>query len=393
MANIPAEPEFSANVLAFLNEINGQDTYDAQAVSIGKLDRIHHLKVPRGFLPNDTDPGRIGLIDARPNWTNTLYAQIYAMNKPVFGSENEQIRGALLRVELVKAGWYTSNYEVTMEDPPANYSQIFETDLEAISRVRGEAARLAILLPLAAEHTFRTMGHHYITGLSADYMRKYANFFNAATEGALVNYLPPDILFHRVAHWVSLSLALRVVNAPAQVAKLPNAVRIRGTAAPAGTAIIATSTAILDAMQSTGLGAAVERASGANVAELRRVANAIKLAPASYHTIPSAYDARAVDGNALEMFNRAKETAQKLAPVLQGFVDSLPRNSQLSGARALIKHADTNPLFRKRARVFFSEVGKSKARNVDELFATNRRDAQATGGEGAIDLDDDGNEE
>jgi hypothetical protein len=251
-----------------------------------------------------------------------------------------------------------------------------------------EAKKLALLLPLAAEHVFRTMGHHYLTNLSAEYQQKYERFFAACVLPTLTNYLPPEILYHRVAHWVSLTKALAVSKAPEQATKLPNAVVVRAVAGPAGTAIITTSEAIMKALAQTGLREALIEASGIDSDVIVAMSAKVKNNPGKYHTIPTAYNFPALSTTDKLELETAKEVAIQIAPILQGFLDSMPRNSDLPKARALIKHADTNPLLRKRAKVYFREVGVSKAGNMQELLSMNKREADATGGTGAVDPDE-----
>lgn len=386
---VPAPVKPHQELLAFLAEMNGQDCYDAKATAIGKLDSNHHLFVPQGFEKTIFNPETIGKVGAAPTVTDRIYAQIYVLNKPVFEGEIAQIKGALLRCELVKAGWCTGSYEVTEKPAPAEAMKTMAADLEKIKEYADDAKLLAMLLPLAAEHTFRTMGHHYISGMSQDYVTKYSNFFSACVKPHLVDYLPPDLLFHRIAHWVPLSSALTVSKNEIQKVSLPNAVVIRSTSAPAGTALISTSAAILDALSGTGLADSIGKASGIDTRALKAMSDKVKANPGKYHTIPSAYGNAFLAQTEAEEFATQKEEAKKLAPVLQGFLDSLPRTSDLAAARALAKHADVNPLLRKRARAFFKEVGTTKATTVSELFSMDKRAAAATEGTEIVDLEED----
>jgi hypothetical protein len=357
--------------------VNGQDSYDAKVVAVGKLATTKYLKVPPGFAPFDTDAAKVGRADARAGFTNDLYAQIYVLNKDVFDGADQQVKGALLRAELVRAGWYTSNYEVVEVAPAGAWQDVMHADLGAIRANFDDARMLSILLPLAAEHTFRTLGHHFLTGMESEYVAKYTQFFSACVQPNLANYLPPAVLYHTAAHWVSLSKALEVVQNPAQVEHLPNAVLIRATAAPAGMALVTTSAAILEAIATTGLGDELAKVSGVDIERIIEVSTDVKKDPGKYHVIPAAYGEPPLSRTAAEEVAEAKAEARKLAPVLQGFLDSLPRNSALSSARALVKHADVNPLMRKRAKTFFAEVGKTKAASMAALFSMDKRSAEA----------------
>lgn len=380
--NKPAE--LPSSLVEFLEEINGQDSYDPKAVAVGKLDRGHYLKVPKGLAMNADGAGAIGKEATLRKLTANQYAQVYALNKGAFDDEDTRIKGAVLRAELVRAGWYSGDYEVeeVKEDPEAYAT--FEKDLARIRDYQEDAALLALLLPLAAEHTFRTMGHHYISSMASEYVGKYNRFFNACVTPHLASYLPADLLYHRVAHWVPLTMALQVVRSPDQASCLPNAVLIRAQAAPAGTAIVTTSQAIIDAIQAYGVLEDIQEAKICDLKQIATLSKAVKEDPGRYHTIPTAYGRAMLDDASKAELTAAKAEAQKIAPFLQGFLDSLPNTSDLTAAKALQKHADVNPLLRRRSKAFFREIGVTKASNVKELFHTTKRAEEAVAGESTV---------
>jgi len=368
-------------VVALLAEINGQDCYDAKIAAVGKLSSDHYLMLPNGFDIAGAFPSEVGLSTAMPSMTEADYCQIYHLNKPVFEAGDAQIKGALLRAELVKAGWLMDRYEVKVV-APADADAVEKTMLDDLNKIKefiADAKTLALLLPLAAEHTFRTMGHHYLSSLSSEYTAKYAKYFAACVQPNLANYLPPEILYHRAAHWVSLAKALAVSRDEEQALMLPNAVIVRSTAGPSGSAVITTTEAILKALAQTGLKAALVEASGVDIAKIESMSAKVKENPGKYHTIPTAYGETLLSARDKAELDAAKEMAYLLAPVLQGFLDSLPRNADLPQAKALVKHADTNPLLRKRAKLFFKEVGSTKAANMKELFAGDKRGIDVVG--------------
>lgn len=377
----------SSALIEFLAMMNGTDAYNSATVAMGKLDVAEYLRVPIGYSPKVFDADTTGQILATNPFTSNEFEQIYALNKEPFGTDERAIKIALLRALAVRAGWYTGTYEVIEVAPHVDPVAIVENDLVAIKRFYPDAVKLAALLPLASEFVFRTMGHHYLTGLSPEYDAKYQKFFNACVEPNLTSYLAPADLYHKALHWVSLVDAAEVSRNSVASAWLPNAVVIRTTSAPAGTAIIATSVAILAAMDGTGLKEALKEASGAQIDELEAVAVTIANDPGKYHTIPAAYKRSAPYGDAKLKFELAKAEAIKLAPVLQGFLDALPNSSTLSQARALAKHADANPLLRKRAKVFFKEIGTAKAGNMVELFMGDKRTKEAVAVESVEDAD------
>lgn len=378
------------DLVTLLAEINGQDTYDASQAALGRLSTNHYLKLPIGFNPEVVSADNIGQRGCVTNMNDLHWAQTYYLNKDVFDTPDSQVKGALLRAELVKAGWVEGTYEVTWVAAPdeADVTAALTNDAAQIQAHMAEAKQLAFLLPLAAEHVFRTMGHHYLTALDRQYIEKYTRFFSACVLAELTNFLPPANLFHLVAHWVPLRKALAVAKSRAQVAKLPNAVVIRANAGPAGTAILTSSEAILGALEQAGLKQTLEKASGVELKLINDMSSTVKARPDKYHTIPSAYDQPVLTEAEKDALEKAKAEAIKLAPVLQGFLDSLPRNSDLPQVRALQKHADHNPLLCKRAKIFFREVGTTKASTMAELFSMDRRGVDAVGGTDIIEDED-----
>lgn len=367
----------SATLADFLNLVNGTDAYDSRTIAVGKLSPDQYLQLPNTLRMSSVIPKNTGRNCDNATLSNEDFANVYIMNKAVFGTDERAIKIALLRTYAVSLGWYTSSYEVNYAVPPSDSAVLMEADLGIIKRHTESARILASLLPFAAEFVFRTMGHHYLTGLSSEYETKYQKFFNACIQPNLTGFLAPSDLYHVALHWVSLSDALTVAANSDSHEWLPNAIVIRATAAPAGTAIIATSLAILDAMDGTGLKSALVKHSGTNIGVLEEVGFEIKKKPSDYHTIPSAYGSTGITDSAKADFENAKKAAIRLAPVLQGFLDALPNSSSLAQAKALAKHADTNPLLRKKAKVFFKEIGTVKAGSIEELFSGDKRTKEA----------------
>lgn len=362
-------------LFTYLEEINGQDAYDATEAALGKLATTKYLRLPTDFVIPNIPAEKVGTSEAFGTISKDNQAKIYAMNKGAFTGDVAQVRGALLRMFLCAAGWLTpdSKYEVERAEPPKEWAKIMQDDLGKIKEVAVEAKRLAILLPIISEHVFRTMGHHYLTGQAAEFEGKYRRSFAACVEPTLSNYLAPEDLYHTASHWVSLARALAVVKDPVQATRLPNALVIRSNAPPAGTAIITTTMAVLAALEGTGLKGSYIAAAGVDEPTLARMAILVTKSPDVYHTIPSAYGKGALEPKQAEELLVAKNIAIKMAPIMQGFVDSLPRGCDLAAARALSKHADANPAMRMRAKRFFQETSRTKAGTISELLNMARR--------------------
>lgn len=369
------DPIVDEQLVDFLNDINGTDTYNSTSLAKGKLDSSHYLKIPLGFQRRVFSETGISVTPEESVYENDELAQIYVLNKEIFGNDERAIKIALLRMMAVKAGWRVGHYEVVEVASAVNANDVMALDLPVIKRFIDQASKLATLLPMVAEVVFRTMGHHYLTGLDGDYSAKYQRIFNACVEPDLTSYLPNADLYHTALHWVDLKDSFQVASNPSNISWLPRAIVIRTGSAPAGTALVCTSSAVLNAMDGAGLKDSLVVACGLPVGELETVVASIRAAPLTYHTIPHAY--RVTSSTSSEEFEKAKATAMKLAPVLQGFLDALPNSASLAQARALSKHADANPLMRRRAKVFFREAGTTKATDMGELFAMNRRHNEA----------------
>lgn len=378
----PAQRE----MFAYLEEINGQDFYNATDAALGKLDKSKYLKLPVGFTVPDLAIADVGDFSKVGALSVVDQARIYAMNKAAFSDQGNAVKGAVLRVYMVSAGWVdkSSKYEITYETPPPDALDTFIKDWDAIKLAIPRAKKLAYLLPVISEHVFRTMGHHYLTGQGADFERKYKRAFDACVEPDLHSYLPAAELYHTVGHWVSLRRALEVATNPEQAGRLPNALVIRSRAPPAGTAIITTTVAVLGALAGTGLKDAYLRTAGIDELTLTAMTERVTSNPGRYHTIPAAYGFNALSAEDRKELDKAKELASSMAPILQGFVDSLPRDCDLAMAKALNKHANLNPTLRKQSKTFFATIARSRVGDIRELLNAGYRGTVDTSGDDAL---------
>ncbi|KAL9064891.1 MAG: hypothetical protein Q9161_008594 [Pseudevernia consocians] len=58
----------------------------------------------------------------------------------------------------------------------------------------------AFLIPLCAEHTFRTYGHHFISTDATNYTARYKATLKACLRSTIADILPPNVLFHTALH-------------------------------------------------------------------------------------------------------------------------------------------------------------------------------------------------
>jgi hypothetical protein len=392
------ESTLPEDIAKLLDKINGQDTYNASEFAISKLSHVHYLKLPNTFQPTPVDSDHIGTVGCVSNLTDEIWEQIYCLNKDVFrdsahgndkkdvNDEVQQIKGALLRAELVAAGWVdVDNDTSTSSNPykeishvtplePSKVNEIMTRDKATIDKYIRDAKKLAFLLPLATEYLFRTTGYVYQPRdplIAAEYDQKYQRIFSACAMPELTHYLPPKVLYHQTAHWVSHAKALAVAKSNVQKTThhLPNAIVIRADHGPSGTAVITASAAVLKAMklstdgQKDALVTMIQEGetSVGNIADMitsiERMSCIVKTGPGRYHTVPLAYNERELTAGEKKEFQSAKDNAIQLAPLFQGFLDALPRGSPhyYNSSRALMKHAGANPFLRKRAKIFFKD--------------------------------------
>jgi len=363
-------------LLAELVDINGQDSYDALAAGIGKLKKDEYLRLPRDFRGQNVHAREVGKPSAHANLSTSVWAQIYALNKAVAPDGADPVVFGFLRMEAVKAGWYIDQKEVTFVDGTNDAMRVMLTDFALIRDRLERIKTAAFIVPLVAEHVFRTLGHHYITTDSATYTARYADTFRSCLLPDLGNLLPPPVLYHAALHWVSPKRSREVLMAQREMKTIPDALKIRANAAPAGTAILTTSAAVIEAMSVNGIAAEFARAGKFDLDLIRSVTDVIKAAPTRYHKSYFAYGVNAPDPAETTTLEKAKAEAIKFAPYAQAFIDTLLKDAALGKAKALSKHADGNPIQKRRAATLFRALIRKEIDSVASLFdaTISRRD-------------------
>lgn len=359
-------------LLAKLAEINGQDFYSARTAAVGRLNAAEYLVLPAGLVVTPCAAADVGKAanPASVGLTLADRAAIYALNKTAAPAGTDGVKFAVLRLCLVEAGWYVNETEVRREPAPADSLRVFVTDRMAVTAALPTARELALVLPLATEHTFRTMGHHFISGLEREYLRRYKATFRACLMPDADSWLPASSLFHVSSHWVGPARAHNVLMSGMGDERFPRAILIRATATPAGYALVGTSSAILECMATSGLKDALEVASGVNLQQITDASDAVKADARKYHAAYFAYGVAKASDSEVAAVEAAAVAAKRLAPVLQGFLDSLSQDSDLSRAKALAKHANVAPIQRKNAMRFFRALARAEPTSLDELFTT-----------------------
>jgi hypothetical protein len=370
------------NQVKLLEELyiaNGQDAFDAEAAAVGRLKQEEYLALPKDLAVPRIPPSKVGTSTVREFFTAKTLAAIYSMNKARTPTGDDPVVYGMLRMEAVKIGWVNGQKEIVYIpfDKYADALKEFAQDLATV-RTRLDLLRLAaFLVPLACEHTFRVTGHHYLTGLAADYQARYRKTFKACLGEEVMTLLQPATLFHHVLHWVSPERSYNVLSAQLTTMTLPDAMVIRSNSAPAGWAIITTTAAVLQAMASANIGEKVEEEFEGDLEEVSRAAISIKNDVRRWHKAYYAYGVAPPSQEQQRAMEDVRETAIAFAPYAQGFIEGTLKDAALGQAQALKKHAELNPVARQRAARFFRRLARTEVSEISDLFRTSLKDARA----------------
>lgn len=360
--------------IALLKELylaNGQDAYDAEAAAVGRLKQEEYLALPTNMRLPAIMPVDVGKAHVRDRFKMVDLAAVYFLNKKRAPVGENAIAYAMIRMEAVKMGWVTDQKEIIRLDFTDIQASIaeFVTDLSTVKSSLPAFRLAAFMVPLVCEHTFRTMGHHYISGMAVEYQTRYRKTLKACLSLEIMDMLQPPNLFHHVLHWVSPQRAFNVLSSQLDKATLPDALVIRASAPPAGWALVTTTSAVISAMESSNVFQAISKEFGEDLTVIREASEMIRADVRKYHKAYFAYGVAPPDLNDLKRLELAKEVAIKFAPYSQGFIDGTLKDAALGQAQALRKHAELNPVAKAKAARFFRLLARSKATTVSELFS------------------------
>jgi len=364
-----------------LEQINGQDAYSSEAQALGRVNQSNWMAIPKGMAYTAPDLKDLGSSKAALMADRKFLAQVYALNKARCSRQQDAPKYALLRMEAVKAGWYRpgQNQDVILVDPilPQEATKILVGDLGELATSILTAKQAGYLIPYFAEHTFRTMGHHYLSSDASTYIDRYTRTAKACLVPELMTYLPAELMWHEAMHWVSPRIAYEALIKQLDEQTMPDAIRIRANAAPAGTAVVTTTCAVLDAMDSAALKNEFVRYGGYNLDLIVAMKDKIKADPRKYHKSYFAYGVSKLSAQEVEELELAKADAIKFAPISQAFIVAYLRDAELSKARALQKHAQTNPIIQRRAERFFRSLARKEVTDIRSIFSDKDYNAEA----------------
>lgn len=351
-----------------LVEINGQDSYDSLTAGIGKLRADEYLVLPLGMAIPSVEAEDVGKPVAHAQLAYTDWAKIYVLNRDAAPSGTDALAFGMLRLEAVKAGWVADMREVRFMEAPRDALATLTNDMPQLRERCAVLKMAAFLIPLAAEHTFRTMGHHYISSDQANYIQRYTDTFRSCLAPEIAGILPPAVMYHTALHWVGPARSREVLMAQLDSQNIPEALKIRANAAPAGTAILTTSAAIIDAMGAVGLDKLFDRYGDFKLGEIAALTDKIKQNPVKYNKAYFAYRVPKMSAAEASALEKGKKLAEKFAPYAQAFIDTYMRDAALGRARAIKKHADNNPIQHRRASTLFRSFASQKVTSVEALI-------------------------
>jgi len=354
-----------------LGEINGQDAYNTTDAILGKLNKSEYLLLPEGYQIPEVKAEEVGTPKAAEKFSLSFLAQVYSLNKTVV--TDDQVRFALARMEAVKMGWFDAHsqkeFRFVKKDPEA--IKTFVTDLSGKEFEIATAQKVAWLTPLAAEYVFRTLGHHYVDTTAATYKERYKRIFDSSLEPACANYLAGSTQFHKAFHWIGPRRIRAVLEGHSATGAIPDAIALRKSAAPAGTAVITTTAAVLEATKSSGFFDVLKTESKCDLELIIRTAQVIKADPPKYHRVPQAYGRAPLSADDAKEMERVKAEAIKFAPIAQAFIDALLGKAALGKAVALKKHALENPVLHTKLVRIFRKLARAECNSLTDAFKTS----------------------
>lgn len=351
-----------------LKILNGDGDYSVEAIPLDKLTEKEFLVLPAGLPIPEVPLEEVGTKKAKNYFTAPYLFSVYILNKAICAdtTNNNDVRFGLARMEAVKLGWFSNQRAVKMEPAPNDPITLATANISLITELLAPARDVAWLVPLAAEYTFRTMGHHYLPALKSDCIKGYVDIFKASLMPDVGNFLPSNLLYQSARIW-------KLMKAHEDSGLLPDAIKLRMTCAPVGAALVTTTAAVLKSFSADGF---LNDLIALNITKIDMIFELdakIRKSPTVYHRTPNTYDEAFLDAGPRKEFQDGKEEAKKLAPLLQAFCDIMLRNAPLGRQKVLRKHADVNPALRQGAKRFFQDVVIGVPTSLAEVFGQKKK--------------------
>jgi len=228
--------------------------------------------------------------------------------------------------------------------PPAdaNFGAALAADVPA------DIQKMVKYLPILAHMAFVKFGHHYIDN---DYFREsYKKQFTSLQLTQLeATWNHADIIYNAV-HWMGPYTMRKWCEKLRATGKMPRPLEIKFPLIPAGTALIASTVAVLKAAGALpGFSTYYDTMAIPWKACLDAVA-AIKASPYQYHVRADLFGEISKEPE----LNVVKELASQLAPCAQAFINKYAAQTDLARIKAIKKYADNAIGLTKRFEAIFT---------------------------------------
>ncbi|CAA7045962.1 unnamed protein product [Microthlaspi erraticum] len=189
----------------------------------------------------------------------------------------------------------------------------------------------------------------------------------------VASFLPAQLLYHSAFHWITPGRVWNVLRANVETSLIiPDAIKLRMTYGPSGAALITTTAAVLRAFSEHGFMNELKELNVVDVTKIFEFDEKIRENPPVYHCIPTAYGLSYLSQKDREAMEDVKEEAKKIAPLLQGFCETILKHHPLGKQKVLVKHSNDNPVMKQKAKRFFQHVSKGSG-SLGELYGAKRQ--------------------
>ncbi|KAE8210303.1 hypothetical protein CF319_g9423 [Tilletia indica] len=154
-------------LIANLQDVGGQDGYD-EATETRDCDwdkREQYMALPKDWAYPTVPVADVGSGNVGTSFALRDLAQVHALNKGRCSDWAYAAQFALLRMEIVRAGWVDTSKQtnIILVDPLDDDVALrtLVCDLANLRHKIHQVRTLGYLLPLIAEHGFRTRGIHW----------------------------------------------------------------------------------------------------------------------------------------------------------------------------------------------------------------------------------------
>jgi hypothetical protein len=359
-----------------LNDVNGQPFYDAEANAIGAIPKFLYMYIPVNWKSIVREAKKVGASSLGLEQSIAVIAGVYALAKEQWTgtNEDEKIKWATLRMEAFKAGWFDNQKYCTRKVAPKNSLKVLKADWPKVKGYIQHAWSLCAFIPFLNEFCFRSYGSCYSPANSAEYMTRAEKFMRSSLTIADLGYMKPDTLYGPAFGWIGMKRVKEVLISGNEY--VPNVFLIRANSAPAGQAIITSTVQVIKSLQSANWWDPIKEIGGYDDTVILDVAGKICKDPWKYHQMSHIYGCAPLIDTEKGDVLVARDFAARVAPIMQAYLATVMKNTDLGKIKALSKVADGNAFLYMRMRSMFLGVQRRRPKDLKEAFATYAFDLQ-----------------